>query len=381
MKKLFTLLLIALLAFVAYALFWPSDFTPQSWTAAPAVTGNAPVQSAPLAQAERLAQGVAVGPEDVAIDDQGRLYAGYEDGTIRRFDSNGRNGEVFATTNGRPLGLAFSDGPVAPPDNAAQNGIPAEDTTRPGQTLIVADADKGLLAINSDGDIKILASGADGVAFKFTDDVDVATNGRIYFTDASSKYGQADYRTDILEHGGHGRLLEYDPETGSVTVLLGGLQFANGVAVSGDQSHVLVTETGSYRVLRYWLSGDKAGQSDIFIDRLPGFPDGISHGADSDTLWVALFAPRNQLLDFAADKPWLRKIVFHLPEALQPAPKHVASLLGIKADGTVVTDLRDDAANAFAPITSVEEHGETLYLGSLTADAFARIARPAPVTP
>ena len=210
--------------------------------------------------------------------------------------------------------------------------------------------------------------------------MDVGPDGTIYFTDASSKYGHDAYRTDILEHGGHGRLMEYDPATATVTVLLGGLQFANGVAASGDGAYVLVTETGSYRVLRYWLSGDMAGQSDIFIDRLPGFPDGISHGADSDTFWLALFAPRNRLLDFTADKPWLRRIIYHLPRALQPEPAHVAGLMGIKPDGTVVTDLRDDSAGAFAPITSVQEQGNSLYLGSLSADAFARIPRPTPET-
>ncbi|MBS61427.1 SMP-30/gluconolactonase/LRE family protein [Salinisphaera sp.] len=386
MKNLFTLILIALVAFVGYALFWPSDFMPQPWTVAPATTGAAPVRSAPLAQAERLGEGTAVGPEDVAVDNQGRLYAGYEDGTIRRFDPDGGNGEVFATTNGRPLGLAFSDKPVAPADDEPKKeptattaqAQPAEQ--QPPQTLVVADADKGLLAINPAGDITILASGAEGRPFKFTDDVDVGRDGTIYFTDASSKYDRHAYRSDILEHGGHGRLMEYDPATGTVTVLLGGLQFANGVAVSADDAYVLVTETGSYRVLRYWLSGDKAGQSDIFIDRLPGFPDGVSHGLDSDTFWVALFAPRNRLLDFTADKPWLRRIIFHLPRALQPEPAHIAGVMGIKPNGTVVTDLRDDREGAFAPITSVEEQGNTLYLGSLSADAFARMPRPTPET-
>ncbi|WP_348766194.1 SMP-30/gluconolactonase/LRE family protein [uncultured Salinisphaera sp.] len=387
MKNLLTLILIALVAFVGYALFWPSDFMPQPWTVATATTGDAPVRSAPLAQAERLGEDTATGPEDVAIDNQGRLYAGYEDGTIRRFDPDGSNGQVFATTNGRPLGLAFSSKPVAPTDDQAstesgdETGGPEQATDAPPpQTLIVADADKGLLAINPAGDIKILASGAEGRPFKFTNDVDVGPDGTIYFTDASSKYGHDAYRTDILEHGGHGRLMEYDPATATVTVLLGGLQFANGVAASGDGAYVLVTETGSYRVLRYWLSGDMAGQSDIFIDRLPGFPDGISHGADSDTFWLALFAPRNRLLDFTADKPWLRRIIYHLPRALQPEPAHVAGLMGIKPDGTVVTDLRDDSAGAFAPITSVQEQGNSLYLGSLSADAFARIPRPTPET-
>ena len=386
MKKLLVLLLVALVAFVGYALFWPSTFMPQPWTPPPAQTGAAPVKSAPLDDARRLAADVATGPEDVAIDDQGRLYAGYDDGTIRRFDANGGNGEVFATTNGRPLGLAFTRGPVEPPGNAAQNGprptgdgaaaTPGQRAPTGEQTLIVADAQKGLLAINAQGDITMLASGAGGTPFAFTDDVDVASDGSIYFTDASSKYGQHDYRADILEHGGHGRLMKYDPATGDVTVLLGGLQFANGVAVSRDDAYVLVTETGSYRVLRYWLTGDNAGQSDVFIDALPGFPDGISYSDDSDTFWVALFAPRNEMLDFAADKPWLRRIIFHLPEALQPAPAHVGRLLGLDSDGNVVTDLQDTNPSAFAPITSVEQSGGRLYLGSLTANAFAWIPAP-----
>jgi len=383
MKNLFILLLIVLVAFVGYALFWPSEFMPQPWHAAPAQTGAAPVESAPLERAERLAQGVANGPEDVAVDRQARVYAGYDDGTIRRFDASGNgNGEVFANTNGRPLGLAFTDKPVAPDNEPVRNPGPADglddpnDADASAQTLIVADAEKGLLAVNARGDIKILANGANGTPFGFTDDVDVAGDGTIYFTDASSKYGRHDYRADILEHGGHGRLMKYDPASGRVTILLGGLQFANGVAVSADEAYVLVTETGSYRVLRYWLTGEQAGQSEVFTDNLPGFPDGISYSDDSDTFWVALFAPRNQILDFAADKPWLRRLIFNLPEALQPAPAHVGRLLGLDGQGRIVTDLQDTRPGAFAPITSVEQAGEYLYLGSLTADSFARIPRP-----
>lgn len=384
MKNLAVLLLIVIVAFVGYALFWPSEFMPQPWHAPPAQTGAASVASAPLEGAQRLAQDLATGPEDIAIDRQGRIYAGYEDGTIRRFDANGENGEVFATTNGRPLGLAFTDGPVAPAEKTAPSPTPIYDnaeTPKAGpesQTLVVADAEKGLLAVNADGDIKMLARGVNDTPFGFTDDVDVAGDGSIYFTDASSKYGRHDYRTDILEHGGHGRLMKYDPISGRVTVLLGGLQFANGVAVSGDDAYVLVTETGSYRVLRYWLTGDDAGQSEVFIDNLPGFPDGISYSDESDTFWVALFAPRNRILDFAADKPWLRRIIFNLPQTLQPAPAHVGRLLGLDGEGRIVTDLQDTQASAFAPITSVEQAGEHLYLGSLIADSFARIPVPQP---
>src|ERR1051325_755241 len=107
-------------------------------------------------------------------------------------------------------------------------------------------------------------------------DLDVAADGTIYFTDGSSKFALANYKADILEHQGNGRLLAYDPKTKTTRTLMKDLCFANGVAVSPDQSFLLVVETGKYRIHRYWLNGPKQGQSEIFIKNLPGFPDGIS---------------------------------------------------------------------------------------------------------
>ncbi|MES1924566.1 SMP-30/gluconolactonase/LRE family protein [Salinisphaera sp. T31B1] len=387
MKKLLFIVVIAVVGFAAYAVFAPSSFAPVAWTPPsgdpPSAADGADTRS--LAAATRLAQGVARGPEDVAVDDRGRIYAGYEDGTIRRFDAQGNGGEVYATTNGRPLGLAWAAAPLF--DDADMPNRPADEAelTRAsgaspaptaGQTLLVADADQGLLAVGADGDITVLTHAAGDAPFAFTDDVDVASDGAIYFTDASSKYGKNNYRADLLEHGGHGRLLKYDPESRQASVLLDGLQFANGVAVGPDDAYVLVTETGSYRVLRYWLKGDKAGQHDVFIDNLPGFPDGISFNG-SDTFWLALFAPRDPILDRVAGYPWIREIVYHLPEILQPQPAHVGHLMGLNTDGRVVRDLIDRRDAAFAPITSVEQAGDQLYLGSLTADSLARLPVPA----
>ncbi len=102
---------------------------------------------------------------------------------------------------------------------------------------MVADGYRGLLRVNpGSGRVEVLTDGADGVPFRFTDDVDVASDGTIYFTDASSKFGPAMHaRDDIIEHGGHGRFLKFDPASGATTVLIDGLQFANGVALSGTR--------------------------------------------------------------------------------------------------------------------------------------------------
>lgn len=356
MKKLLGALLVLVLAAAAYLALWPVPVEPVAWEApdAPGLTGPYAVNDE-LAGVEWLAKDIAEGPEDVAVDARGRIYGAYADGRIRRMASDGTQVEVFADTGGRPLGLAWA----------------------PDGSLVVADAERGLLVVRRNGTVRTLATGAGGLPFGFADDVDVAADGTVYFSDASHKFGIHEVMADITEHGGHGRLFKYEPLADEVTVLLDGLQFANGVAVGPGERYVLVNETGSYRVLRYWLTGARAGSHDVFIDNLPGFPDNVSFNGE-DTFWLAIYAPRNAALDFMADKPFLRKVAYRLPAALQPAPARHAIALGLNPDGEVIHNLQDASADAYAPVTSVEQVGDMLYLGSLSAPAIARRPVPGP---
>lgn len=70
-----------------------------------------------------------------------------------------------------------------------------------------------------------------------------ASDGSIYFSDASSKFGLHDWFLDILQATPTGRLLKYDPKTKATSVVLGGLAFANGVSLSAQQDFVVVCES------------------------------------------------------------------------------------------------------------------------------------------
>src|SRR5438445_1220233 len=230
-RKIALALVIFMVAILAYLLAWPVPINPSAWTPPVAAELNGVyAQNSELSKIERLpVDGFA--PEDVAIDDQDRIYCGTEDGRIFRFQLDGTRPEVFANTGGRPLGLIFDhDG-----------------------NLIVADAIKGLLSIAREGSISVLTTEADGFPFLCTNDLDIATDGTIYFTDASYKFPLTRLKADVLEHQPNGRFLAYDPRTKQTRVLLRDLYFANGVAVSPDQSFVLVNDTGTYRVRRFWL--------------------------------------------------------------------------------------------------------------------------------
>lgn len=102
---------------------------------------------------------------------------------------------------------------------------------------------QGLLRVSANGSVELLTDEAEGLKFKLTDGVDVAEDGIIYFTDASYKYRLEEFAWDILEGRPHGRLMSYDPVTRQTNVLVRGLYFANGVAVSPDQRSVVFCET------------------------------------------------------------------------------------------------------------------------------------------
>lgn len=292
---------------VLYLLFYPVGIDAAAWTPPPApkLEGVYAVNQA-LAGVARLGAEVIVGSEDVAVGPDGRLYAGAKDGTIYRLPVEGGTPERFASTGGRPLGLKFD-----------QRGH-----------LIVADCFRGLLDIAPDGTVSVLSTEAGGKPFRFTDDLDIAADGTIYFTDASWKFGQPEYRLDFLEHRPNGRLLAYEPATKTTRVVLDNLYFANGVAISPDQQFLVVAETAKYRLLRYWLAGERRGQVEPLIENLPGFPDGVSTGQNG-VFWVALFARRNPVLDRLLPQPFWRKMVVRLPRTFQPKPDHYGFVLGI----------------------------------------------------
>ena len=354
--------LVAIIAIVLlYLLFWPVPLSPVAWSPppAPSLTGQYQENSL-LAGVDRLslgtgnpAPGAGFAPEDVALDAQNRIYTGLDDGRIMRLQADGSRPELFANTYGHPLGLIF---------DASGN-------------LIVADANRGLLSVAADGSVTVLTTAADGVAFACTNDLDVAADGTIYFTDASSKYPLSDFTADLLEHRGNGRFFAYDPKTKTTRTLLSDLSFANGVAVSPDQSFVLVVETGAYRIHRVWLSGPKQGQSDIFIDNLPGFPDGISSNG-KDTFWLALVTPRDPVLDKLLPHPFLRKAIARLPKFLQPAPKRYSFVLGLDPNGRVIENLQNRSPDCYAEIANAVERNGALYFGSIGESTIGRYRLP-----
>ena len=351
-KKVIVWLGGALFVLLLYLLLWPVHIDPIAWEPHPVPTLEGDfAENRVLQGMELFATPNGHGPEDVALDAEGRIYVGVEEGQIIRYAADGSDPQVFADTGGRPLGLDF--------DNDGN--------------LIVADAAKGLLSVTPTGAISVLCTEAGSHPLGFTDDVDVDSQNVAWFSDASYKWEHQEVMNEVLESRPNGRLLKYDISTGECVVVLDELFFANGVAVSPDDSYVLVNETMRYRTKRVYVRGPRSGEVEVFIDNLPGFPDGISTGADG-VFWLAIYAPRNELLDSAGPTPWLRKLIHRIPAALQPKPRRHPFVLGLDASGKVVHNLQDADGAEFSKSTSAEQVGDWLFIGSLTEPKWGRIS-------
>ena len=295
----------------------------------------------------------AHGAEDVVVAPDGSVFTGTEDGAIWHLDPDTGSVRKVAQTGGRPLGLELlEDG-----------------------GLVVCDAHRGLLAVSPEtGRVDVMVGEVDGVPMRFCNNAAVQADGTIWFTDSSRRFGIEQWKEDFLQVTRTGRLLRRDVD-GTVTTVLDGLAFANGVALAQDESNVLVAETAARTVVRHWLSGPRAGERDLLVADLPGYPDNISRGSDG-LVWVTVASPVDPVVERLQRGPMpLRRAATRIPERLQPKPRRTIRVQAYDAAGTLVEDL-DVADEGYHMVTGVREHEGRVWLGSLHEPAVAVLDRP-----
>jgi len=375
-----------LVAAAAYLLFWPTPVTPVAWDAptnpghggAHAVnTRLTPLQQIPLGAGQD-------GPEHI-LAQGGWLYSGLSNGDVLRMDTRGERQSVVVNTGGRPLGL----------DIDAQG------------RLLVADAMKGLLRVTGQGaearTETLLAAVSHPVPkdpVRYADAIKVGSDGTLWLTDASRRFGAKEWGStfeasvlDILEHSCTGRLIAQDPVTLQARVALEGLCFPNGIAFTADGKQMLLSETGTYRILKLDLaklslvrtaSGHtgvptlaqamQQGAATVLLDNLPGYPDNLTRG-EGGRIWVGLTKPRSPVIDAAARHPMLRSITLRLPRALWPVPKAYGHLIAFDDNGQVLADLQDPQGT-YPETTAATEADGKLFVQSLHAHSVGWMAYP-----
>ncbi|KAH7280793.1 hypothetical protein KP509_36G014700 [Ceratopteris richardii] len=233
--------------------------------------------------------------------------------------------------------------------------------------LYIADAYCGLYVVGPEGGpAKVLVTEVEGVPLAFTNDVEFGENGLVYFTDSSSKYHRRDFVSMFMGGDESGRLLTYNPSTGKAEVILHGLQFPNGLAISKDKSFLIISETLTCRALRLWLKGAKKGQLELFA-KLPGYPDNVRR-TESGDFWIAIHSKPNILLKTPL---WLRRGLLKLPLSFTGLYTKVSGRLAkgmiirLSEDGIIKEVIEDSQGKVVRLVSEVEEHDGKLWLGSV----------------
>ena len=227
----------------------------------------------------------------------------------------------------------------------------------------------------TDEGVEVLATEAEGVKLLVTDGAAVAKDGLIYFTDASVKYKLENFVFDTLEGRPNGRILVYDPVSKTTKVLLKGLYFPNSIVLSKDEAHLIFTETALARLVKYHLKGANKGTTEIFNDKLPGFPDNVHYNHEKGIYYVGIVGQRDALADFLWKTPIVKKLLTLFPSILAAANSNskTARVLALDEDGKPLKMYQDPTGKVVGFITCGVEVDGYLYLGGLRDDFVGRI--------
>lgn len=314
-----------------------------------------------LRHVETIGLGEVEAPEDVILDEEDNLYCGSRHGEIIRFFApDYKRHEVYARIGGQPLGMTFDD----------------------KKNLYVCVGGMGLYRVTSDRKVEKVTdetnrswlSVVDDSRLRLADDLDIAPDGRIFFSEATVRYEMHEWPTDSLEGRGNGRIICYDPRTNKTTTVLRNLIFPNGIVISSNRQSILFAESWNCSIKRFWFDGPKAGQVEFVIRDLPGYPDNINRASDGN-YWLALMGMRCPAFDLAMRKPaFRRRMSKQLPGDEWLAPNiNTGCIVKFNEQGQILDVLWDEGGVNHPMITSMREHRGYLYIGGISNNRIGRL--------
>jgi hypothetical protein len=120
-----------------------------------------------------------------------------------------------------------------------------------------------------------------------------ASDGALLVANGSATNTQTEWQRDLMEKNVSGSVWRVDPSNGAYARLAGDLAYPYGLLEDGGS--VVVSE--SWRSALTRISPGANGRKEAALENLPAYPSRLSR-ADDKSIWLALFAPRSQLIEF-----------------------------------------------------------------------------------
>lgn len=215
-------------------------------------------------------------------------------------------------------------------------------------------------------------------------DFDIINNEDLYISDSSSKWDRRRFFHILSEAQSNGRILKVNLKTKNVSIFQENLFFPNGVQQLSKDS-IIVAECGMARIWKIYISGDKIGQREIFIENLPGLPDNIRFSEYSKTFFVGLTGLRHadkfNMYDMMGKHATFRNILAKtLPEKFFSkipsffVDKH-SILIEINLKGEIVSTYQDPQSTVVEDVSHVADDENYLYLGSYHSKFIVKVPK------
>jgi len=331
-----------------------------------------------LRNAKLILKDQIFGPESILVEGD-TMYTGTWDGKILKIV----NGQIKKT-----LFLVENDGKCATYDTEPKCGRPLGIRRLDKDNLVIVDTYLGVFTANIEaGTSKLIFSAKkkiNGFAPKFLNDVEVIDSNTLLVTDSSTNYDRRRFLHVLFEQAPVGRVLQIKISNGEATVVLSGLHFANGIQLHPDKKSVVISECSMAKIIRFYISGPRSGETEEFVTNLPGFPDNIRLSTQG-TFYVGLASPRYEgkisLFDKLGPLPWARTLLASiLPERYLG---HVFGLfksnyglvVEIDTNGKIIGSYHDPEGSVIPDVSQVSDDKNYLYLGSFHSNFIAQVPK------
>lgn len=143
------------------------------------------------------------------------------------------------------------------------------------------------------------------------------TETALYVACGSARHRPDEWQLDLLQRGATGSLWRIDLATGRAARLAAGLAWPSGLAVDG-KGRPVVAEAWKHRLV--CIDPGEPARPRVLHGDLPGYPGRLSRSGDH--YWLAIFAPRSQLVEFVLREPaYVRRMIAEVPQPYWIAPK------------------------------------------------------------
>ncbi|TGK28781.1 SMP-30/gluconolactonase/LRE family protein [Leptospira gomenensis] len=302
-----------------------------------------------LLEAEWIHKEVLDRPYGIAIDSGGSIYTGTADRRIVRIRTNEKT-ETFALLGGRPLGLDF--------DQAGN--------------LFVCVEEVGIVRIDKNGNVRtVISELPDGTPLRFPHGIDVARDGRIFFTVSSLEHSWDNSFLEELSAKPEGMILIAEPDFSKLEILNQELYYPAGIALSRDGRFLLVSEPFRHRISSVPLTGKKRGIEKFFLTNIPGIPTLIS--GKSAAFWIGIPYYRNEILDRIQEYPEIKNLLSGLPAFFFVQKNPRGLVVSMNDFGDVMANYQDFTGSSISGITAVLEHAGNIFLVSSTSGKIAKM--------